>query len=112
MTTNNVTVLLSGKIPGTESQSMTNNLPAGIAMIGSAYPVQRSIASLGFNPADGDTIYVYNSGYNAYSYIDGIGWIDDLFSIADDVEFNIGVGFWYRTSSQRNWVEQKPYMDF
>ena len=106
-----VTVLLSGNVPDRESQAVTNSLPQGIAMIASAYPAKRSITSLGLNPADGDTIYLYDNGYSSYSYIDGIGWVDDFFAAADDFEFTVGCGFWYLTSTSRQWVEQKPYSD-
>jgi len=61
---------------------------------------------------DGTTLYVYDNGYSSYSYIDGIGWVDDFFSIADDFEFTVGCGFWYLTSTAHQWIEQKPYSDF
>ena len=73
---NPIDILLSGDIPGNEFQFTTKNLQ-GIMMVSSAYPSTSSLSSLRLNPADGDAIYVYDNRYTAYSYIDGLGWIDE-----------------------------------
>ncbi len=41
---------------------------------------------------DGTTLYVYDDRYTAYSYIDGIGWVDDSFGNAGGVIIPRGQG--------------------
>jgi hypothetical protein len=88
----------------------TNTLAAGFTLVASAYPVSVTLANLDTNPVDGDEIYVYKDGsYTTYSYIAGMGWLDELAGDASDVVIEVGIGFWYKTSTTRDWVQAIPY---
>jgi hypothetical protein len=112
VTASPVEITLAGDVPGNVFQSATNTLQAGFAMASSSYPVDKTLATLGMTPADGDEIYIYSNGYTTYTYIDGIGWLDENSEAADAVVINVGHGFWYKTGAANTWVEVKPYANF
>jgi hypothetical protein len=107
-----IDITIAGNVPGNTFQSATNNLPEGFAMVSSSYPTDVTLATLGITPADGDEIYVYNNGYATYTYIDGIGWLDEASGDAGAVVINVGNGFWYKASAANQWVQSKPYSNF
>ncbi len=101
-------VTFSGDVP--KNNSTTNSLLEGFTLISSAYPVSETLLDLNFNAIDGDEIYVFQTGgYVTYSYVDGMGWVDENFLDASNITIDVGVGFWYKTSSSRDWVQAIPY---
>ena len=102
-------VTLSGNVP-LAATITTNSLAEGFTLISSCYPVSESLADLDLSPLDGDQIYVYAAGsYTTYSYIDGMGWLDEGAVDASNVIIDVGVGFWYKTSAARDWIQPRPY---
>jgi hypothetical protein len=99
--------ILSGNVP--QSGSTTNTLVAGLNLISVPYPAGVQIKDLGINPVGDDELYLFNGAYNTYTYFDGIGWFDGDLNSADTIEIPAGVGFWYKTTSPRNWVVTIPY---
>jgi hypothetical protein len=107
-----IEITLSGDVPGNGFQSSTNALPEGFKIASSSYPVDKTLATLGMTPANGDEIYIYNNGYTAYTYVEGMGWVDENFEAADAVIISVGHGFWYKSAATSSWVEVKPYANF
>jgi len=101
---------LSGDVPGNDVTTTTNALAEGFTLVASAYPASIALADLNIAPVDGDKIYVFlNGSYTTYSYIDGMGWLDESFADATNIVIDVGVGFWYKTAVARDWVQSIPY---
>ncbi len=102
--------IVSGEVPSADS--ITNSIEAGFNLVSYPYPVERVITNLGFAPAEGDKIYVFNgSSYDTTEYgsifvpISGFvtKWNNETLSI------DVGQGFWYETDSAQTWIAEKPF---
>ncbi len=102
--------IISGEVP--LDAAITNQIDAGLSLVAYPYPVERVITGLGFVPASGDKIYVFNGvNYDTSTYasifvpIMGMvmKWSDETLSVA------VGEGFWYETEVAQSWVVNKPF---
>lgn len=101
--------ILSGEV-STEN-SITNNIEIGLQLVSYPYPVERVITNLGFTPAKGDKIYVYDGSYTIITYTDVFVPIQGLVTKWSNETLSIGVGegFWYEAVSPQTWIANKPF---
>jgi len=102
---------VAGEVPSSLNPTNTVVLPSGLQLFSFGFPADTPVDQSGLNPTEGDIIYNYEGGtYTTYTYVDGMGWVDDLFSPVE-VVFMMGEAYWYRAVSQITWDQTKPYTD-
>ncbi len=102
--------IVSGEVPS--AASITNELSVGFNLVSYPYPVDRTVADLGFAPVAGDKVYVFNgTSYDTSAYgsvfvpIQGFvtKWSNENLAIS------VGEGFWYEAAAAQTWVAEKPF---
>jgi hypothetical protein len=93
-----------GEVPS----AATNNfsLVGGFQIITYPYPVERALTNSILNDIaeNNDKLYTFDgTNYTTYTYYDGFGWNPN------DLIFEPGMAFWYRSGSGASWSEPKPY---
>ena len=102
-------VLFSGNVP--MSDFTTNSLISGYNMLANPYPTSITLSELdlSLNPADGDSVLLFDgTSYLVYTYFAPV-WYDTEWVDASAVVISISSGFWYNTSTARDWIIAKPY---
>lgn len=104
-----LTITFVGEVP---QGQLVNALPGGkFALKSSIVPQSARLTALEFPAAEGDTVYTFNLGTqayaNAYIFIDGYGWdsANPDTNIAGP-EIPVGTGFWVQKSGTTtvNWT--------
>jgi hypothetical protein len=82
--------------------SLTNNLPAGYAVVSSKVPQAQTLADMGLPGVDGDKAYVYNSGYTTFTYDElEPGWTPGATA---GPTIPVGQAFFVRKGAPASWV--------
>lgn len=104
-----------GEVPGQGSVTTGVSVATGFALICYPYPTPMAFTNttLSVGATDGDSVYAWKvgGGYTSgtYSLADG-GWIDDETGDPLAMVFEPGRSYWYRTTSGRTAIENKPYL--
>jgi hypothetical protein len=107
------TTIIAGDVP--MSAIVTNGLVVGFQLISYPFPVARNVADLELNPTVDDKVYAWNgSGYDIATYAEDIDWstwppTTNTVWLGDTVNLAVGEGFWYETSTARDWVVNRPF---
>jgi hypothetical protein len=110
-----VDVTLMGEVPANASADVS--IVEGFTMAAVPYPVDITVeeTAIGANPAVGDTIYLWDSETQSYSFItyqtetSGFPPTTTTNWAPSSVTIPAGSGFWYQTTVARTPSESKPY---
>jgi len=101
--------VLSGDVP--MDDAITNSIVAGFQICSYPYPVDRVVTNLGFTPALGDKIYVWNGSTYTFSEYNEFWEPPNVVTKWNNVlTITAGVGFWYESSANTNWIVERPFV--
>jgi hypothetical protein len=94
-------VVLSGEVPSTQKDI---SMVTGYNLISFPYPTDVDLINANLSPESGDQISYWENGWQTVEYSTrGGGWSDP------EILFQPGEGFFYFSTSNKNWQTVKPY---
>jgi len=108
-----LTVVISGEVPDNNTaQLTTKELSQGFSLIGFGYPVELSISDerIDIQPSYGDSIYVWNNGWQESMYQQGSPLIGSEDGWEFDLEITPGGALFYRTSNAKSLSIEKDLL--
>lgn len=103
-------LFIMGEVPGQALDEEDISIPAAFRLFSFAFPAEMNIEDTDLVPADSDTIYEWldSQAYAVYTYIDGLGWVDNLANEVDII-LQPGRAYWYQSGTSQTWTQSRPY---
>jgi len=103
---NEYEVYMMGEVPDRfTAPTSTVNISSGLTLVGYAYPtdILWTNTTLAKQAQIGDKLYYWDGTNYVLNNKTFAGWADPNLVITP------GMGFWFKTSNDTNWLESKPY---